>query len=214
MQAGIEKFLDASLENPELMSLDGFEHYMALYGYELPSWGVRVGEDKSTQSLPLQERLLVPASKKIEYFTCTEVWGETYGILEQICVASMYQVFKKGLSFKKCAHCGHWFVPSRKDELYCTIRVNAEFPHNCREAEKYEKQLARERSSESAKIYKSINTMKARTLRDSTISARPAAEQDLYDFRDRADQWRQDIKSGKASEADYIVWLNSNKKRR
>lgn len=132
-----------------------------------------------------------------------------------LALVSAYLVLKSGRTLKRCAHCGCLFSPSRVGEIYCNRISPEDTAKTCKEAAKYQKQLARERASESGRIYKSINTMLAAKI-DYAKTPEDADKRraELFAFRDKAKWWREEIKRGAAKETDYIAFLNSFKKRK
>lgn len=131
-----------------------------------------------------------------------------------LALIALYLLLKNGRTLKRCAYCGNLFSPSRTNELYCERTAPNEIYRTCKAAAKYEKQLARERASESTRVYKSVNTMKAAKIdfaksADEEIRLRD----ELSGFRAEAKEWRKRVKSGGATECEYLAWLNSFKKR-
>ena len=136
-------------------------------------------------------------------WTTYEFWG--YADLALIILSVL---LKNGLTLKRCAWCGNWFSPSRIGEQYCMRTAPGETWKSCKEAAKYEKQLKRERASESGRIYKSVSTMLAARAERKDITRK-----EVDDFRDEAKKWRDLVKRGERTEAEYIKFLNSYKKR-
>ena len=94
------------------------------------------------------------------------------------------------------------------------IRRSEEYQNmNCKQAAKYKKQLAREKSNETSKTYHSINTMLARRAKMALPSKQKQEQDVLYNFRNEAAAWKELIKNNPDAEDDYISWLNSYKKR-
>ena len=130
-----------------------------------------------------------------------------------LALTAAYLVLKSGKPLKHCAHCGCLFSPSRAGEIYCNRTSPENKKSSCKEAAKYEKQLARERASESGKIYKSVSTMLAAKV---DYAKTPEDERkrrsELLKLREEAKRWREKIKQGSAKESEYIAFLNSFKK--
>lgn len=184
------------------MGVDEFERAIMDFGLEVP-----------LHSVALQKG--IDGSEIIcDIYRCVNIPGEMPPIIEQLCVAELYQIVKSGRTIKRCQRCGKLFLPNKSDEKYC-IRVSADYPgKNCKQAAKYEKQLQRERSSESAKLYKSVNTMLSRRANNATVNDKARATELLISFRNSADEWKQKVKDGIVSESEYVDWLNSFKKRK
>lgn len=178
------------------MGLAEFERAMIDFCLEVPTYSVSADADGNIYD---------------SYF-CFQA-QDARSIVDQLCTAELYHLVKNGRIIKRCEHCGKLFSPQKADEKYC-IRRSKEYPNkNCKEAAKYEKQLQRERSSQSARLYKSINTMLSRRARDATLLEKDQAQAALYSFRNDAVTWKNKVKKGEAQESEYITWLNSFKKR-
>lgn len=184
-------------------------HFTSKEKNYISSWKVGDNPDKTISNF-LRDRKTFEYSDKA-YFC--KIGHHERPIIEQICFALIYQVLNAGYSFKKCELCGKWFVPQNANEKYCLRKGMRLDGKNCSYAAKYMKQLARERSSESAKLYKSINTMKARKAYEAPLSKQEELRAELYAFRDEAVQWKSKVKSGEKSEEEFVEWLNSFKVR-
>lgn len=184
----------------EAMDIDTFERAMIDFGIEVPAYSVCAFTDKQGK-----ERIC-------DMYFCISA-DETRNIVEQLCTAELYHLVKGGRIIKRCVHCGKLFVPNKADEKYC-IRRSKEYPQkNCRQAAKLQKQLQRERSRESVRLYKSINTMLSRRAKNAIPAEQEKALSALFSFRDAAVIWKNRLKAGEAQESEYIVWLSSYKKR-
>jgi hypothetical protein len=224
----LKKFFDVCDQNNIPIVENTFLSFAALYEITIPesaivahftereknyisSW--KKTDDISDEAISnfLQDRKTFEYSDRA-YFC--KIGRYERSIIEQICFTLIYQILNAGYSFKKCELCGKWFVPQKADEKYCLRKGMRLDGKNCKSAAKYMKQLARERSSESARLYKSINTMKARKANEAPLSVQEEARAELYAFRDAAFQWKSKVKSGEKSEEEFIEWLNSFKVRK
>lgn len=201
VQKRFRDIFDALPKNGK-MDLDLFEHAMIRHGLEIPTHTIaKVPPDG--QSL----------ETVCDIYRCISLPGTFASIVEQLCVAELYQIVKSGHIVKRCENCGKLFVPNKADEKYC-IRASVKWPEkNCKQSVKYEKQLARERGSDAKKIYHSISTMLSKRAKDAPLSEREQAISTLINFRNDADEWKKRIKNGAAQESDFVIWLNAFKKR-
>lgn len=178
------------------MGLAEFEQVMIDFCLEVPTYSISADDDGNIYD---------------SYF-CFEA-QDARSIVEQLCTAELYHLVKNGRIIKRCERCGKLFSPQKTDEKYC-IRKSKEYPNkNCKDAAKYEKQLQRERSSQSIRLYKSINTMLSRRANNAPLAEKEQAQSILYSFRDEAAIWRGKIKKGESQESEYIAWMNTFKKR-
>lgn len=191
-----------SLPDGKAMDVETFEQAMIKYGLQIPPHCIATTKDKKGNEYIC------------DLYQCCNYPGVLNPILEQLCTAELYQLVKSGRTIKRCANCGKLFSPNKADEKYC-VRLSKEYPgKNCKQAAKYKKQLQREHSSETLKLYKSINTMLCRRAMNAPLKEREHAQIILSSFRDEAYNWKRKLKSGEAQESEYIAWLNSFKKRR
>lgn len=183
------------------MDMVTFERVMIDFGLEIPTYSIAAAKDKQGKELIC------------DFYFCINA-NESHSIIEQLCTAELYHLVKTGRIIKRCERCGKLFIPKKADEKYC-IRRSEEYPDkNCKQAAKYEKQLQRERGTESARVYKSINTMLSRRAKNAVLAEKEQAETILFSFRDGAVEWKKRMKAGDAQEDEYIKWLNSFKKRK
>ena len=132
-----------------------------------------------------------------------------------LALVSAYLTLKAGLPLIRCEHCGRLFSPGSKKEKYCSRFSLSRPDKTCKEAAKYEKQLERERSSESSRMYKSISTMlaaKCDAAKNSHTETEAVAT--LNEFRDKALAYRKGIKAGTKTEDEYLSWMSTYYKRR
>lgn len=121
----------------------------------------------------------------------------------------LLEMIKNNCKVKICPNCGRYFVPqNRSDELYCRNISPQDENKTCQEYGKYMTYLEKSRTDEATKLYKQIYNAKANKVKR---TGNDVLKADLNAFRERAKIWRTDIKSGAASENDYIAWLKSVK---
>lgn len=217
----IQEYMEICDKNPHYMNYKSFRIFLAIRQVDEPNEHTVV---------------LFKEGKGVDNKKCHHDWGELYSsrFPEQNCLELYEQnrdsfsvwttyefwgyadlaliilsvLLKNGLTLRRCAWCGNWFAPSRTGEQYCMRTAPGEAWKSCKEAAKYEKQLKRERASESGKIYKSVSTMLAARAERKDIT-----RSEVDDFRDEARKWRTMVKRGERTEEDYIKFLNSYKKR-
>lgn len=189
-----------SIQESKTLNLEVFEDIMISRGFEVPYYGIGTYDDNGKNIV-------------CDLYRCFYVPGQTREIIEQLCVAELHYLATNGYTIKRCANCGKLFVPKKADEKYC-VRRSEEYPNmNCKQAAKYKKQLSRE-NNEAAKLYHSVNTMLAKRAKSSALSEIEQRQSELYAFRNQALIWKENIKDNRCTEAEYIAWLHSYKKRR
>ena len=217
----IHEYMDICSKNPRFLNYKNFRIFLAIRQIVEPNGHTIVlfkeGKDIDGRKCYHDWRELhssrFPEQNCFELFeknrdsfsiwTSYEFWG--YADLALIILSVL---LKNGRILKRCSWCGNWFSPNRIGEQYCMRTAPGEARKSCKEAAKYEKQLKRERTSESGRIYKSVSTMLAARAERKDIT-----RDEVEDFRDEAKKWRTLVKQGKRTEAEYIEFLNSYKKR-
>lgn len=217
----IHEYMEICSENPYFMNYESFRIFLAIRQITEPEGhtivlfkeGKGIDSKKCCHDWNELYSSRFPSKNCLELFeqnrdsfsvwTTYKFWG--YADLALIILSVL---LKNGLTLKRCSWCGNWFSPSRIGEQYCMRTAPGEAWKSCKEAAKYEKQLKRERASESGRIYKSVSTMLA-----ARADRKDITRDEVEDFRDKAKEFRDLIKQGKRSEAEYIAFLNSYKKR-
>ena len=229
--AALNDYFSIVIENPKYITLEYFEKYWAFGRLPEPptpekhllprNFSSDVAETKEDVGnwYDLQDS----RNKGIKFFEELEQHGDSFDIdyiydvrgFADLAHIAVYLTLRAGKTFSRCEHCGRLFIPARMGEKYCSRTSPKWRGQTCKEAAKYEKQLARERSSESTRIYKSVNTMLAsRANSAKSEEAYNEAWCIMCDFRDKARSWREKMKAGAATEEEYIAFLNSYYKRR
>jgi len=106
---------------------------------------------------------------------------------------------------KRCRNCWKYFMPDkRSDTQYCSRPTSADDKKTCRE---YGSVRAwKNNMDEAAMLYRKIYKRK-----QARASLRPSeeAQLDFENYKKESKQWRDDVKSGAKTEADFIEWLKS-----
>jgi|GEM_PF-1513370 hypothetical protein len=131
--------------------------------------------------------------------------------LRDIIDISYYQIVKNKYQINKCENCGKYFIPFlRSDTLYCDRISPQDNNKTCKEygsQEAYKRNLEEnEAQGLSRKIYMQIQ-MAAK--RNKNI---PKYAQAFENFKVQSKQWKNDVKSGKKTEVEFIEWLNEMKR--
>lgn len=155
-------------------------------------------EDTPTDDFEKLEYISKHNTNKLDFFTAYELRN-----LEDFIVASMMELFKNKKRIKKCLNCGKYFIAGRSDTSYCSNPSPQNENKTCSKFmtdEKYQNNLAEnDIQSLYRKIYKRLNQHKLRT-NNYTKKA-------FEDFTSEANNWKQKIKNGEATEKEYFEWL-------
>ncbi len=126
--------------------------------------------------------------------------------LQDIVVALIYHTLKSDYIFKECGNCKKLFVPTtNRNEEFCD-RISPQYStKTCKAANVLMKSLEREKSSELKILEKKIYNL----MRTSAVANENKVA--AFDkFKREREIWRNDLKSGAKTEAQFISWLQSH----
>jgi hypothetical protein len=131
--------------------------------------------------------------------------------LSAVCT-SLYYLLDRGYTIKKCSNCGKYFVPfNRSDTIYCDRPSPQDSNRTCKEygAEKlwYDKLKQNEVASLCRKI------SQAKQKKASRYKDLPIYLEQYERFQKESKQWKSDIKKGLKTEAEFLEWLNLERKK-
>jgi len=123
---------------------------------------------------------------------------------EDFIVASLTELFKSKKTIVKCKNCGKYFLPKRKDALYCNNPSPQEPSKPCN---KYvpESNYNESKQNDPAKklhrkIYQRLNKDKKRNPRSPYI-------ENFKNFNNEVDIFKDKLKDNKITKEDYYKWL-------
>ncbi len=136
----------------------------------------------------------------------TFIYYKVNSVYEFMLIA-LQVLFSNKRIIKICEQCGKYFVPmKRADEKYCSL-TSSDNGKTCKEQAKLEKQLKRERTSESSIIHKRIRTKLFNRI-GSSVEEYENREKTYNCFMKLSRQIRGMIRNGHESmEMDYIKWM-------
>lgn len=128
----------------------------------------------------------------------------------------IYQIIKHGFAVNKCKNCNKYFVAfNRSDTLYCDRISPQDSSKTCKEYGKYINYLNKNKNDKATKMYKQIYNILGNKYRRTKTSAckngNPRMKKNLVEFTSVANEWKEKIKSGERTEAEFIKWLQERK---
>ena len=110
-----------------------------------------------------------------------------------------------GLEVKKCKNCNKFFVPeNRSDELYCSnIYENGK---TCKEVGHFRVGQRLMKENDDLRIYR--NVYQKLLLRTRRNPNNVDYARDFEFFKDDNNKWKENISNGKATQEEYMKWLN------
>lgn len=124
-------------------------------------------------------------------------------------VASLQCIFEQKYFVGKCNFCGDLYVAKNRNNKYCPQKNNLNT--NCQKLGKARRQLIRNSSDESKRMYNSIRTMLGNKY---GYGEDGNTETPYTIFCRNSQEWRHNIKTGKATVKEYEEWLKAHYKRK
>lgn len=223
----IESFLDL----PEtLKTFDNFDLYMIASKWDIPRparhivpRGFTSSFAESTESVKAHYELAESMTNIKNYLSLWEKRKELMSIesiyevngFSDIALVSVLTVLQSKRTLVRCKQCGCFFSPSRAGELYCNRVSLSSKKQTCKDAAKYEKQIAREKASESGKVYKVVSNSLSRRYRDErNEELKQFYWNECEKFRTEAAKFKDSVKCGRRAEQEYIAFLDSYRLRK
>ncbi|MBQ9248984.1 MAG: hypothetical protein IJ179_01285 [Oscillospiraceae bacterium] len=113
----------------------------------------------------------------------------------------------KGVSFVKCANCGHYFIPEgRSDTIYCNYPTKQNPEKTCREIGAQIRRANKEKNDITTREYRKIY-MRYKMLTRRHPENRDAAKK--FDIlTDNITAWRKKLADGTATTDEFLAWLS------
>lgn len=146
--------------------------------------------------------------------------NQEYGVgyicysLGNIISSSLDYIICNNLNLKKCHACGKFYIAKKSDRMYCdNLCVLPQYKNKtCRQAMRLVKQLEREHSNISQKLYKTIyNRLRNRTSSKHENKVKKA-EEEWHTFCNEANIYKLAIKEHRISDKEYMNWLKKVEK--
>ncbi len=130
---------------------------------------------------------------------------KTTDILQNLIIELAEMTAIDGLEVKKCKNCNKFFVPeNRSDELYCSnIYENGK---TCKEVGHFRVGQRLMKENDDLRIYR--NVYQKLLLRTRRNPNNVDYARDFEFFKDDNNKWKENISNGKATQEEYMKWLN------
>ena len=127
--------------------------------------------------------------------------------------SSVYEVLRRGLTFKQCAICGKYFVPyNRSDTLYCDRTSPVDSSKSCKEYGAIKSYQDNLKNSVTMGLYRKIYMQKQMLAKRN--AHRTKYKEDFESFKSQSKQWKTDVKVGTKTDAEYLEWLKAIKEKK
>ena len=200
-----KKFIEHYIENHEYHDIE-FIHFLSNNEYFRAPYVCHLNDEDN----PLDYKSLYEIFKN-NYKVGTDIYKYEFEYLIEICDITIYYIVKNDYSINKCENCGKYFIPFlRSDTLYCDRISPQDNNKTCKEygsQEAYKRNLEEnEAQGLSRKIYMQIQMAAKRNKNISKYA------QAFENFKIQSKRWKNDVKSGNKTEAEFIEWLNEMKR--
>ena len=144
---------------------------------------------------------------------CTLESAQTVQGFERLIVLDIIEMFQSNIIVKKCANCGKYFVPrKRNDAIYCDNISPQDESKTCKEYGARQAWKTTLKEKETAGLYRNIYMSKQMLAkRNPDIEEYTAS---FEKFKTESKKWKSDVKSGVKSESDYLEWLKEVKEKK
>ena len=216
----------ANDENELPFSLDGLMLFAGYNGLKIPyhHWlipGIRVNDyTKILITSKNYDKILreIKNSIDINLFLFSEeenhdVYSYECNRILDLCLSCLHYILANGYTVKKCAVCNKYFVAkNRSDTLYCDRTSPNDKTKTCKEYGAIKAYQDNLKTNEAMGLYRKIYMSKQMLAKRHPEIKEYSDAFEAYKVHSK--QWKKDVKEGKKTEADYIEWLKSVKKKK
>lgn len=163
-----------------------------------------------TDGLTLLERKMrgfIAGGDKVFDVPLTTYTGDT---VEDACIASLHFLITHGYNICKCENCGKYFVPLRKDAIYCDRMSPFNKNRTCKKDGALRKHAATAQNDDLIKWATTIKNNRAQRARRNPDNPRLQAE--YFEWETTFTDMKKDYQKGIVSESQFRKWLEENKK--
>ena len=129
--------------------------------------------------------------------------------IDDYMIASFLELIENDYLISKCENCGKYFIAyNRADTLYCDRISPQNASKNCKQYGKEQKWLERTKNEKDwYSLYRKVyQTFQKKAIRN---PGHKESKQAFDNFRAEANEWKQAVKKGSKTEADFMKWLKS-----
>lgn len=138
------------------------------------------------------------------FFYCYEC-----STIDDYMIASFLELIENDYLISKCENCRKYFIAyNRADTLYCDRISPQNASKNCKQYGKEKKWLERTKNEKDwYSLYRKVyQTFQKKAIRN---SGHKESKQAFDNFRTEANEWKQAVKKGSKTEADFMKWLKN-----
>lgn len=162
---------------------------------------------ESRENLDIQyERYLKAVEKRNCILPRTYHIDPADNVLVQVAVVSFDELARRKKILRKCANCGHWFVPeNRSDTLYCD-RISPQEPTmDCKTYASQRLWYQKQKQDDLAVL--SRNILSAKGMLAKRNPDIPAYQRSYDYFRTERLKWKKAVETGEVTREAYREWL-------
>lgn len=154
----------------------------------------------------LYESYLKVVEKRNRILPRTYHIDSAYNVLVQVAVVSFDELARRKKILRKCANCGHWFIPeNRSDTLYCDRVSPQELTMDCKTYASQRLWYQKQKSDELAVL--SRNILSAKGMLAKRNPDIPAYQRSYDYFRAERMKWKRAMEAGEVTRDTYRKWL-------
>lgn len=216
----MKEFIDLCIKDPALYTLESFMFFLHIEGLSVPQRHLqyRFNPEKPPERLVNPHIEMSPFEAAIRGFAKSDksenAITSVYACdsIEDVCIASLHHLIKLGHSIKACSNCGKFFVPFRRsDAIYCDRVSPFNSSKTCKEDGSQRAFAEKLKMDEAEKLRRQIYQSKQmRVRRNPDILA---YKENFERWKADTAKWKKDIKKGRTTSEEFVLWLNESKKR-
>ncbi len=133
---------------------------------------------------------------------------EIEGTAVDLCTSSIFHALKRGCAIKYCDNCKKLFVARLHNATRYCDRPSPQDPHrSCKEYGTEKLWYDRLKEDKAKKLYRNIYMAKQMLVKRNPNILE--YQTDFEYFKTESKKWKADVKAGRKTDEEFIVWLNS-----
>lgn len=217
----LKEYIDLGISNPTFFNEPCFMFFLNINRLRIPAMRQEmtllegcspkdIEKYIDTDGLTLLERKMrgfIASGDKVFDVPLTTYTCET---VEDACIASLHFLITHGYNILKCKNCGKYFIPLRKDAIYCDRMSPFNTNRTCKKDGALRKHATTAQNDDLLKMAKTISNSRGQRSRRNPDNPRLQAE--YFEWENTFRKMKEDYQKGIVSESQFRKWLEENKR--
>lgn len=215
----LKEYIDLGISNPTFFNESCFMYFLYINNASIPAMhpeltlldGCASNDTEkyiNVDGLTLLEKKMrgfIAGGDKVFDIPLTTYTCDT---VEDACIASLHFLITHGYNIRKCENCGKYFVPLRKDAIYCDRMSPFNKRRTCKKDGALRKHAATAQNDNLIKWATTIKNNRAQRARRNPDNQRLQAE--YFEWDNTFRKMKEDYQKGIVSESQFRKWLEDN----